>query len=254
MKQYYFISGLPRSGSTLLSAILKQNPEFHAGISTNLSGHIRSTIEAGNNARREYDEERLKRIIRATFEAFYADVDKKYIFDTSRIWTNLLPQIRGCYPYTKVIVCVRDIVRIIDSFERLHQQNPYRITSIFPAEVDLDVYTRTNSLFDVNGLIITPYNALKSAMTGINKDMLAFCDYEILCKNPKGMMTAIYNFLGIPYFDHDFNDVESSYDEYDEDVGMKNLHRTRKVVEYIERPFCIPPDIINQFKDYEVWK
>jgi hypothetical protein len=30
MKEFFFISGLPRSGSTLLSAILRQNPEFNA--------------------------------------------------------------------------------------------------------------------------------------------------------------------------------------------------------------------------------
>jgi sulfotransferase len=34
MKSYYFISGLPRSGSTLLSGILKQNPEFYADIAS----------------------------------------------------------------------------------------------------------------------------------------------------------------------------------------------------------------------------
>ncbi len=33
MQQYYFISGLPRSGSTLLGAILNQNPRFKAGMS-----------------------------------------------------------------------------------------------------------------------------------------------------------------------------------------------------------------------------
>ncbi|NBR76993.1 MAG: hypothetical protein EBT73_06670 [Actinobacteria bacterium] len=33
MKEFFFISGLPRSGSTLLSGILRQNPEFYADIS-----------------------------------------------------------------------------------------------------------------------------------------------------------------------------------------------------------------------------
>jgi len=31
MPRYHFISGLPRSGSTLLAAILRQNLRFHAG-------------------------------------------------------------------------------------------------------------------------------------------------------------------------------------------------------------------------------
>ena len=34
----HFISGLPRSGSSLLSAILLQNPRFHAGISSPVAG------------------------------------------------------------------------------------------------------------------------------------------------------------------------------------------------------------------------
>jgi hypothetical protein len=33
-KVIHFISGLPRSGSTLLAASLRQNPRFHAGISS----------------------------------------------------------------------------------------------------------------------------------------------------------------------------------------------------------------------------
>ena len=32
-KKYHFISGLPRSGSTLLAALLRQNPDFHASMS-----------------------------------------------------------------------------------------------------------------------------------------------------------------------------------------------------------------------------
>lgn len=34
MPTYHFISGLPRAGSTLLSAILLQNPRFHAGMTS----------------------------------------------------------------------------------------------------------------------------------------------------------------------------------------------------------------------------
>ena len=32
--QFHFISGLPRSGSTLLAALLRQNPRFHARMSS----------------------------------------------------------------------------------------------------------------------------------------------------------------------------------------------------------------------------
>jgi sulfotransferase len=45
MKSYYFISGLPRSGSTLLSGILKQNPEFYADIGSSLEALTGSAID-----------------------------------------------------------------------------------------------------------------------------------------------------------------------------------------------------------------
>ena len=44
MKNYYFISGLPRSGSTLLSTILSQNPDFYADISSPLSMITENTV------------------------------------------------------------------------------------------------------------------------------------------------------------------------------------------------------------------
>jgi sulfotransferase len=38
----HFVSGLPRSGSTLLAAILRQNPRFHAA----MTGPVGPLVEA----------------------------------------------------------------------------------------------------------------------------------------------------------------------------------------------------------------
>lgn len=255
MKQYYFISGLPRSGSTLLSSILRQNPSFHAGITGPLLSHFRSVIETANGGQKsEFDEERTKRIARATIDAFYADNPKPVIFDTNRLWTNLLPSLKDLYPYTKVICCVRDINWVIDSFERLHQKNPYAISTVYPASVDLNVYTRSHSLMSDGGIIKLPYDSLKSAMTGMYRDMIMFVEYELLCKNPEGTMRTLYDFIGQPYYQHDFNNVQISFDEYDKELNMKGLHTTRSKVEWIPRQFILPPDILNQYANLEVWR
>lgn len=42
---YHFISGLPRTGSTLLSAILSQNPAVYAGKLGGLSAHVGYTTK-----------------------------------------------------------------------------------------------------------------------------------------------------------------------------------------------------------------
>lgn len=255
MKKYYFISGLPRSGSTLLSAILKQNPNFHAGISGSLLSHVRSIIETSNSVTKsEFDENRTKRIAMATINAFYEDNPKSVIFDTNRLWTNLLPQLKDLFPYTKVICCVRDINWIIDSFERLHQKNPYAISTVFPKDSDINVYVRSESLMKEGGIIKLPYDSLKSGMMGMFKDMLMFVEYDLLVKNPEGTMRALYNFIDQPYYQHDFNNVEDSYDEYDADLNMKGLHTTRRKVEWIPREFILPPDVLNRYSNLEVWR
>jgi sulfotransferase len=254
-KQYYFISGLPRSGSTLLSSILKQNPRFHASISDNLLSHFRSQIECGNAVPpNEFNEDKLKRILNATFNAYYEDINKEVIFNTNRLWTNLLPELNSLFPYTKVICCVRDINRIIDSFERMHQSNPFNISTVYPKDVDMNVYSRSASLMSDGGIVKLPYDSLKSAFTGQFSGMLLLVEYDILTKNPEGTMKTIYNFIGQPYFQHDFENVENSYDEYDKNIKLKGLHTTKKRVEYKERSFILPPDVLNQFSDLEVWR
>jgi sulfotransferase len=98
------------------------------------------------------------------------------------------------------------------------------------------------------------YLSLKQAITSEEKNMIMLVEYEQLCKNPEGMMKAIYNFIGQPYYQHDFNNVESSHDEFDADVNVKGLHTTRKEVKWIERQMILPPDIQHKFKDLEVWR
>jgi len=51
--KFHFISGLPRSGSTLLSALLKQNPRFSAGMSGPVAGMF-NTITGEMSARNEF--------------------------------------------------------------------------------------------------------------------------------------------------------------------------------------------------------
>jgi sulfotransferase len=136
----------------------------------------------------------------------------------------------------------------------MHQSNPFSISTVFDKNHDLNVYVRSASLMAENGIVKLPYDSLKSAITGKFSNMIMLVEYELLTKNPEGTMQAIYNFIGQPYFKHDFDNVENSYDEYDKNIGLKGLHTTRNKVEYKERSFILPPDVLNQYLDLEVWR
>ena len=75
-----------------------------------------------------------------------------------------------------------------------------------------------------------------------------------ISKKPEFIMNSLYKFIGEPQFEHDFDNVEASYDEFDEDIQLPGLHTTRKKISFIERETVIPPDIWNQVNGMEVWK
>ena len=111
-KTHHFITGLPRSGSTLLSSILRQNPRFHASITDPLANLVKGVIEHSQDSpgmKSEVPVARRKNLVRHLFEGYYEDVDRPVVFNTNRAWTYLTNITRDLYPKSKHIVCVRDI-------------------------------------------------------------------------------------------------------------------------------------------------
>lgn len=254
-KTYHFITGLPRSGSTLLTSILKQNPRFHSSITDPLANLIKGVIEHSQDSpgmKTLVPVERRKNMIKYLFDGFYADVDKPVIFNTNRAWTYLTNVTKDLYPKSKHIVCVRDINWVLDSFECAHRRNPFS-TNTVTGGLSNSVYQRVESLMKEDGIVGFPYVGIKQAITGPDQNLLFLLEYEQLCKNPKNIMRALYNFINEPYFEHDFDNVEDSWDEYDSEIGIK-LHDVRKRVEFKERNFILPPDILNKFANMEVWR
>lgn len=196
--------------------------------------------------------ERRKNLVRALFDGYYKDVDRPVIFNTNRAWTLLTNVTRDLYPNSKYIVCVRDLNWVLDSFECAHRRNPFSSNTV-TGGLSNTVYQRVDALMKEDGVVGFPYVGIKQAITGPDQSLLFLLEYDQLCKTPKQTMTALYNFIGEPYFDHDFNNVEASWDEYDQEIGIK-LHDVRKRVEYRERNFILPPDILNKYAGMEVWR
>jgi sulfotransferase len=236
-KSYHFISGLPRSGSTLLTAILNQNPNFYSSISSPLARFIRSIIiesHAGPGYHLQCPESKRIHLIRSLIEQYHYDIDKPVCFNTNRGYTSLVDLLAQSNPDSKIICCVRDINWILDSFEVLFRKNP--------------------ALMTPGHTLAFAYDNLKEAITGFNKNKLFLVEYEQLCKNPEQTIKALYKFINQPYFEHDFDAVEASFDEYDFDANIVGLHKVRKGVKFIERPTILPPDIWHKYSNLEVWR
>jgi sulfotransferase len=257
MASIHFISGLPRSGSTLLAALLRQNPRLEAGMSGPLAG-LFGALLGEMSARNEFsvfiDDAKRERILRGLFNTFYADSSAEVIFDTNRGWCQWMPAIARLFPDAKVIACVRDLPWVVDSIERLIQSNVFSPSSIFNYSAGGTVYSRANSVVATDGMVGSPYDALKQACYGAQRDRLMLVQYETLSTEPAKTMHAIYSFLGEPPFEHDFGRVDYDVTEFDERAGTPGLHTVRGVVKAEPRDTLLPPDLFSRFVNDAFWR
>lgn len=258
MKQpLHFISGLPRSGSTLLAALLRQNPRFHAGMSGPLAGMFGALL-GEMSERNEFavflDDAKRRRMLGGLFDQYYADCKTEVVFDTSRAWCARLPAIADLFPEAKVIACVRHLPWIIDSIERLVQRNAFSPSSIFNYTPGGTVYTRANGVASADGLVGYAYDALKQACYGAQAERLLLVQYETLTSTPTKAMKAIYDFIGQPAFKHDFHRVEYDVSEFDQRAGTPGLHTVRGKVHAEPRKTLLPPDLFQRFASDAFWR
>jgi len=256
----HFMSGLPRSGSTLLAALLRQNPRFHASMSSGLHALVAANLQimsAGTETSLLMTPEQRPRILKALVESYYEGVtDRPVIFDTNRAWSARMPLLADLFPEARVIACVRDVSWVLDSLERLIRRDPYENTRLFGGDggSGATVYSRVEALTRPNRLVGYPWAALKEAFYGEQADRLLVVDYEYLCRAPEQVLRLIYGFLDEPWYDdHDFEAVEFDAPAFDDALGLAGLHRVRPRVAFEERRSILPPDLFQKYKDMDFW-
>ena len=82
MKQYFFMSGLPRSGSTLLGALLNQHPQLHCGAISpvlEIMYHTEQYFLTSEQYLAYPKPDQAKKIISSVIDNFYSDIDKPYV-------------------------------------------------------------------------------------------------------------------------------------------------------------------------------
>jgi sulfotransferase len=257
-RSFHFISGLPRAGSTLLGAILRQNPRFHAGMSSPVAPLFDGVIEqvsAGTELSTMVNEEQRARLLRGLFDAYYADLPQPVIFDTNRAWTAKLPALMRLFPQAKVICCVRDVAWVMDSLERQYRNNAFEHTRLFnnPAERST-VYTRVEALAHANRLVGFAWHALREACYSEFAERILVLEYDLLASRPADVFKLVYEFLGETPYGHEFGKVEYDAPEFDAQLGMDGLHRVHSEVKLRPRNTILPPDLFQRYAQLSFWR
>ena len=128
-KTYYFMAGLPRAGSTLLSTLLNQNPRFYSGPSSPVLGAMYATHDnfLGNELYTGYPKpDQVNEIVGSVIRHWYSDVEQEVIFDKNRAWCARVPFIEGYVgEEAKVIVPVRRVDEILASILTMIHRNTF---------------------------------------------------------------------------------------------------------------------------------
>jgi sulfotransferase len=253
----HFISGLPRSGSTLLSAILRQNPRFHAMMTSPVGAiylAMLGAVSRRNEAAVFISEDQKRELITGVFKNYYYKIgEDKVVFDTNRMWCSKMPSIAAHFPNAKVICCVRHVSWIMDSIERLTRRNDLELSGIFGFDAGGTVYTRVNRLATSDGMVGYALDALREAYFGEYADRLLLVGYEALVRDPAATLAAIYDFTGEATYAHDFENIVYDAEMFDALLGTPGLHKVRGKVEPERRVTVLPPDLFERFQDDAFW-
>ena len=269
-RKYYFMAGLPRSGSTVLSSILNQNPEIYSGPSS----PVLSTIYAVEN-HLQNDElfhgfpkpQQADLIISNIIHQFYSDVKQPVVIDKNRAWTARVSYIEGYIRQPAKIICpVRDIEEILTSIIMLIRRNPYqegqsRINFIDEQLVKLNIPlsddNRCEYIAGQQGILGQSLNAI---MEGFNQgfaDRIHFVEYKNLVSNPEQTLQELYEFLDEEPYEHTFDSLQNLNRENDmRTYGLNDMHEVRPE---LQSTASDPTQVLSEYvlekcKGMDIWR
>lgn len=219
------LSGLPRTGSTLLSAILSQNPEIHAeGNSAvcQLMWDMQQSCEGAASqqlaASRRYEDQDA--LVSSVPAIYYRHITAMHIVDKCRSWTlpaNMAMIRRYITDDPKVVVLTRPVDEIVASFVRL------RIANGWDGDPE-------------DGLLEPSSEPIMRSLQGVeyakaaNGGEFLFVEYADLVSDTREVLQNIYAHCGWESFQHDLTNVVNQHPEDDAVYGLLGMHDIRPTI------------------------
>ena len=258
------LTSLPRSGSTLLMSILGQNQKFHLGDDSelgNLLNHNKQFMIDNIHyfqLPHEVASECFYEFCRKGSEAWISNIipEGKIFLDKSRHWLKDLDYFFNVFPDIKIIINIRDLRGIVNSFEKIHNNSLFIDRNSFYNQLNFDLQMQR-----VNNILNFDY--LKDGLISLKeiidipkryKDRIFICKYEKLLEDPVEEIGKIYEFLELPVYKHNFDEIEQ--EPYNDNPYQPyGCHKIKpKVERYVENFSDLRPDIsnmiINEYKWY----
>jgi len=261
----FFLSGLPRSGSTLLANILAQNPGTHATATSGMldvmfmvrnrwDGLIEH--QAMNEAESDF---RKRNVLLGILAGYHGHVNEGIVFDKSRghlAHIEMLEWVLG--DRVKIITTVRDIPEILASME-LRWRDASRKGQV---EVEKENYIQMQTVQGRSEIWMRPgqvvglaMNRLRDAVMRGYSNRIHLVEFDDLTAKPAETMGALYDTMELPHFEHDFGAVMQTTHE-DDRVHDMDLHTIRRVVAPVEHRALkvLGQETVRKYSGLEFWR
>lgn len=254
----HFLSGLPRSGSTLLGALLSQHPKLCVTATNDL---IELIVQARNNwvtcdgfkaQGLQEVQPRIKSALAGMMRGFYQDELKNgfSILDKNRGWPGYIGLIESILARKIKIVCpVRPITQIVASFERLMRNHPFT-APYGQGELYVQqqtIFGRAQVLLSNTGPIGLAGTRLLEAMDQGFWDRLLFVSYDRLIEDPVSTCIQIFAFLDLKPIQVDPTDIIVPDSSRDIDVWGLDLHKIQPQIHKSETKEDLLPKEVSQW-------
>jgi len=250
-KQLFFLVAQPRSGNTLFTSIMNQNPEI-ACTPNSITLEIMKDLFLLKKTDVFYnypDHKSLDNVLDMVYDIYYKDWPQRIIIDRGPVMTKdnfSLIKKHFKRPF-KCIVLLRDLMDVLASFMKWYTENPDAFPNRFNCKNDEE---KLSMLMNNQGGIAKELKAIKNAFN--YPDICHFIKYDDLVAQPEQEIRKVYQFMNLPYFNHRFEDlqqVEVNGMKYDDTVVGKNMHKIRSEVRKEYNPYIekIPERIRQKY-------
>ena len=262
MKEIFFLNGLPRAGNTVFGSIMNQNPNVAAtanSICADMMGEL-FMLKHTDIFKNYPDHKSFDNVAKTVFENYYKDWKQDYIIDRAPWGRPInLKFLKETRSNIKIIVLVRDIIEVLGSFIDWSNREPTSFVNQYEAKT---VEEKCDMLMNKEGQIVKELIGIKHLIDQQPKEMYHIIEFNDLVKDTENIIDGVYNFLGIPKFKHDFNNIgqfKVNDMGYDDTIVGNGLHtlETGAISDYKEKYNAysiIPSVIINKYKQCNFWE
>jgi len=256
------VTGLPRSGSTMLCQMLAMHPEIDCegqssplcnallGLRRMVSDDQFMLSQLDHSFERSYGH--LKSAMTGFLRGWHGDADKALVVDKNRAWLHCIELLLDLAPEAKLVVCVRELGQIYGSIEAQHQKTI--ALDFIDHLADFDRFGRADILFAKDKAIGAPLISLHALPDLPNsvRERIYIVRFEDMMRQPVECMAGIYAWLGVSPLQIDPTKLTTGIRESDSHYRMKYTH-TQATQILPPKLHEIPPRIQRQIETACAW-